>query len=327
MSTKIALFATAFLLTACQGQNAFKRESNPTKNYQSVLDQSRAYSPEQQRAKQEQDARLQQLPCGVPFLLTVDQGDKGETAVFTEGVQKTVTIKIDRIAGQLAADRPWDVKAVDAPAGATFEQEKATADSRSYKLSWTAPKASNDITNKLVLRFKWDIEARCSATTPITKTVALVVVKGENDAVLAFREIKDIKFHDVLPFQLVLQGATDKLGKLSFVDKGGISTADAKITECGEPKAEGKKITYDCTFNSGALKDAEIKDLIGKDSVQEITLNARIEGKKPVEASAKVRVAFEKVEVAAAPVVPEAAPEVKPAAKKTVAAPKKGAKK
>src|SRR5438067_1365933 len=136
MSVKGLLSFTviALLLSACQGQNAFKRESNPTKGYESVLHDARAYSPEQLRAKQEQEARMQQLPCGVPFLVTVDNGEKGKAAVFTEGKEKTVTIKVDRIAGQLAAGQPWDVKAVESPCGPEcFQQVGANSeDSRQY---------------------------------------------------------------------------------------------------------------------------------------------------------------------------------------------------
>lgn len=303
----------ALALIGCQGQNTFKRESNPRKDYTSIIDQSRPYDPAQ-RAKEEADAaRLAQRPCGRPFFLTIE-GEQGNLMHFTVGQEKTYTLKVE---SQLENGQQWGLEVVDGPKDA-LKPTQVSSRGGVYTFTWT-PDDSAVNGQTLVLNYKWAPRKGCEST-PTTESIALVVAKDANDTKITFEnvpnEVKYAKEQPPITFQVRVTDPTAKKNALpglaavaSQVENGAVDAASIKdLIDCGQNGViDGKDVVFTCTLSPLALGNSDelIKAHAGKGDQVELVFSVQAVNKKtkaqsPV-TTARLRAQFEKIETARAP--------------------------
>jgi hypothetical protein len=321
-----ALIACALVLVACQGQNVFKRESDPTRAYN--LQDTVPYNAE--KAHQDQIRRAEQLkkPCGIPFTLSVYEKDakgnrleeQGQSAVFREGQEKTIFIEATKIDGMLDSDQAWDVKPVAGPCplDKCFQLAGKSDKTATYKFTWKAAQNAADAGDRavLTLQYIWPVRVNCSSV-PVTDKISLFVKKGSDQGpVITFPGLQsEAKFGDNFKFAVQIDDASAKAKFVATPDEAG--TVDGKpavdCTATGrvvETAGSQKASVFDCTFDTRALPNEQIKDLIGSGKSMTAVFSIKAANATAnTTATGRVNVKFERVDFPKAQTaVPGAAP-------------------
>lgn len=308
----VVLGVITVALTACKGENAFKRESNPVKAYDSVLREARPFdlSQREQQRQAALDAQKKPEPCAVPFQLSVD-GSSDKSASFQENQKKSITL---RVQSSLEDGQDWDVRAVESPCDNCLESVSKDDKSEVLKFTWTPTKgsANRPEANILVLRYAWKIEARC-AQLPITDAITLNVKMDDGSPSVSFPGLPTtpVVFGGQFKFQVQVLDPKAKLAgapSLSFEASTAKDAVDAHETPDCEAKgrtiqtADGQTATvFDCAFDSRLLsKVVDLKTLSDSGKTIDAAFSVKLTNKKSkfsTEAtSAHIPVLFEKIE-------------------------------
>ncbi|MBX3021970.1 MAG: hypothetical protein KF799_09865 [Bdellovibrionales bacterium] len=310
----LVLLGVAVLLTACQGENTFRRPSNPYSEYQHVYDDSLAYDVNNRPKPQVANPTpyIQTPACTEPFKMTIEGSkDGGKSVEFVQNKQKSITITVE---SRIEADRQWDVRPMVSPCENCFKTVSKTQDKAEYKFTWKPGKIGKFQDQFLVLRYDYLMDTRCTNASP-NQQIALIITDGKvQEPSVAFSEIKSegLKFGDSFKFQIKIsdtEGSVEKAPDVAaityMIDGKKISSKAQAPVDCEkngellETPGEAPTWVFQCAFESRliGLTAAQIKKLSGsgKTVVASFKVKAQSNASSLVgSASAEVPVLFEK---------------------------------
>ncbi len=316
---------SVILLTACQGQNPFKRESNPVRNYPRVSESIRTktglvpHGRNQEPPKPPPDNT--QIICSVPFTVTVDGNIGSQTLQFSEDSEKKYEINIINKLGD-----EFEAKVSSGlPAGATFRLlRKVSANSSLYQLAWNPrriPPGRGAIINNLKIELTSPaLTSRCAGVANIY--FDLIALRSGARPTLSVSGLPQtpIQFGEEAAFSVEVDdpagnGQAPILNDPSFRQEAvsgertvlnGVSAVDC--VKIAEPVPSTSKWKFTCKFLSAALTN--VNSLLNSSKVAQATffLSAKSKGNEVVSNSQQVniKVKFERVQPGAD--VPAATP-------------------
>lgn len=314
----VSLVLSSALLSACQGENTFTRQSDPYPEYTHLYDNAQSYNANRPAPNKAVPVDVKQTPaCNEPFKMTIeDSKDAGKTLEFVAGVEKSVLIKVE---SRLEPDRKWDVSAVITPCPECFTPVEKTASSATYKFTWKPTQAPAIQDQFLVLRYNFLMDVRCQHA-PDREIIALIVKpSATNEPVVTFPglQTKPVVFGGE-PVKVVIQvtdpkGTSEKAPDLTAItyriDDVPVKTSKVSINalDCQKKGSEiqtsdGQQAwAFDCAFEPKLLfKNSQVKKLSGsgKTVTAEFSVQAKSKATKLYSdiSTAKLQVMFEKVQ-------------------------------
>ncbi len=284
---KFLILSLALSLTACQGQNPFKRESNPLKNYPHASENAnRPYVPGKKAARPEGvgadggSGKPAQPPCFEPLKVDVspDYGDAG--LKFVEEVTTTYDLKLT------VNGYPIEKLVIKKPESASVVFVSQADNNYTWQLKWTAPKDSSKIKfDPVVVEFEDELPKGACAKAVKQVSFKVAVSKTQEVARLSFVDFKEkIKFGDKFDFKVIVEDASGRKPELTL--------ESSAVTKCLEDKViEGKKFQFACSFDSNLLRN--IDKLVNSGRSSDFTISFKTQ--QNVKASQKIRVFFEKI--------------------------------
>lgn len=263
----LSLSVATVLLTACQGQNPFRRESNPVRNYPRI-----AHSIETKESTVPYGTKVSgnggtPLDCTSPFIISSNSPDVNNVFYFTNDSATAFEVSVQNRFGD-----KFTVEAMDLPDGAEFKPLRQDSDSAmTFQLAWT-PK--NQSSARPVITLKMQSEkmlARCKS--PDIERLQLFVEKAKGKPTLSVTGIpKSIEFGQEFSFKVVVndtlaKGEKPVLNALVFEapqQAGDMTVIDgSKSADCS-PEAklnEDGRFQFSCKFLSGALQETDNEGL------------------------------------------------------------------
>lgn len=174
-------------LTACNG-NPFKTQSNPTEDYQSLIESSRP-TDEAKNDLPVEDANNTQFACGNAFTITVVNDQSVRLMSFVEDVELSYTILIHSLHGanfQVTAEKE------DLPGNSSFlplsNSSKNTELTKAYEFKWKPTKADTkkDSTPKLMLRYTSDLTKSKCPTADVRDGISIEINSSSQAPILVF---------------------------------------------------------------------------------------------------------------------------------------------
>ncbi len=259
-SWSLIAFMSAWALTACQGQDPTRRESNPVKDYPAVTDPStvKPYVPGKVEAQPEDPDNTQRV-CFEPYKVSID-GDQGNKLLtFVEKESRTYKIKIRSF-----IDDAFSVQA-STLSGANFHETSRSGNTAEFDFTWEPPKGSSKEVRieGLTLKFFGSVtESLCGRG--MSEVINIVVVKTEVQPTVQFQSIPQspVVFGDDLNFQVLVQdpaGSSEFGPKLLPIEFRAIARSGEKTvldaskavtcTEAGTQLSESQW-SFDCKLES-----------------------------------------------------------------------------
>jgi|GEM_PF-6611178 len=318
---RLLLVASIVLLTACQGQNPFKRESNPVKKYPHTMEAAtQPYVPGQKTVKPGTaglDAQGRPLapakpPCFEPLIVEAEPDLGNSLLKFVDEVESSYDIKVT-IGGTYTID---DLKA-DTPEDSSFRQISRQDNTYTLRLTWKPEKGTSaKKSDPFVIGFLGEkIPEGACEQAKIRTSFDIVVSKTNDVPSVTFQDIKEkIVFGEKFDFKIIVQDPTAVKGKapalkpIKFGEKRGSSVLDASaaVTGCDEGQALSQtKFEFVCHFDSNLVKGVEKLLSTGKEALAsfQVTASSTQTGVNGVPTPQKIKVLFEKIETKpAAPV-------------------------
>ncbi len=311
-------FCTVALLTACQGQNPFKRESNPIRNYPKVQDSIHKHEAAHPYGYKQTPDNSQY--CSGPFSITSNSPDGHTIFSFLEDSATTYEIIIMNRLGDA-----FEVEATGLPQGADFKLLRAASTNTSvYQLSWTPkniiPAGEATFRPNVVLNLKSAaLTAQCQGAMG-SENLNLLVEKVKDRPTLTVTglpqtQIKvstsEVKFKVLVTDRLstaqkvpILNGfgfdPAFKLNEDEIKVINGTAAADCNAT----PKYVNNKWEFSCKFLPSGLQANNEDGLRGSGKVGEavftVSAKSRVNDKSSNTFKASIKVLFEKVAPTAA---------------------------
>ncbi len=170
----LILIGAALVLAACQGQNPFKRQSNPVRNYPNVnksIEEKKNLVPYGTKFDPVEDADNSQKVCSFPFSVFVEGGEGDRLMSFTAGAESVYEIKIRN---NMARNTDFTVTANPLPAGAKFALKAKDQAVAVYQLTWKPESPANG-RYVLVLKFDSDDLKKTCDNAIATERLNLIV--------------------------------------------------------------------------------------------------------------------------------------------------------
>jgi hypothetical protein len=279
----LALSLTAAMLTACQGQNPFKRESNPVRNYPRV-----ARSIETKESTVPYGSKVDTnggtpLDCSSPFIVSSNSPDLNNVFYFSDDSATSFEVSVQNRFGD-----KFLIEALDLPDGAEFKPLRHDSDSAmTFQLAWT-PK--NQSSARPVITLKMQSEkmlARCKS--PDIERLQLFVEKAKGKPTVSVTGVpKAIEFGQEFSFKIVVNDALAK-GEKPVLNALVFETAQkpsdmvvidgSKAADCN-PEAklnDDGRYQFSCKFLSSALQETDSEGLrnSGKTAEASFSVSAR----------------------------------------------------
>ncbi|MGE4132616.1 MAG: hypothetical protein AB7F86_13315 [Bdellovibrionales bacterium] len=320
------------LLTACQGQNFFKRQSNPTRKYpkvsESIVDK-KGVVPYGQPEVKKPDPDNSQYYCRQPFGIQIENTEGGQVLTFAEGRQSQYRVSITNYLGD---DFQVQVKA---PTGVDITQTKKDGAKQVHQITWTPQRLS---AGRFFLRESLSLSMTSASFAKLCpgkiarERITLLVEQNQDRPIVALVNLPQTSISSKtseVPFVIEVN---DRLGNPNLAPASPIFTF-SRQAETGErkvldahtavrcdadptPMANSTKWTFKCQFLPGMLNvPADIKDS-GKtvSAVFYTKVISKVNNQESVPELGVIQVQFEKPEPPAAPAAPAApAPEAAPA--------------
>lgn len=311
LSLAAVVALTAATMIGCNG-NTFKRQTNPVKDYASVLTDARPYNPNEKDPAQintQPPPDNTQFTCSDPFKISVER-DRGNKLIdFTEDVENTYVINVRSLYdGGLA----WDVKPIQMPANASFHQISKNGNVASYQFTWKPKKGLRSDTELLVLRYISIAESKCESG-PITDAINLKINKNQNLPTVAIYGLpaadQTLTYGQSIPFQVRVNdpAATEQAGPVlqppafSADMTSGERTVLNGASAATCPKSgrlEKGTWVFDCKFDSSAIGTS--KGLSGTvDALFTVTAVSSRSGNQSAPQPGYVHLAFAQTQAAA----------------------------
>lgn len=306
MKATTAALLSAVILSACQGQNPFKRESNPVRNYPNVdrsIENKESTVPYGVNPK---TAMGTPYDCTGSLTITSNSPDGQNVFYFVEDSAASFQVNVLNRLGD-----KFELTTSALPDGAEFKLLKQLSDNSAiYQLSWT-PKAAGRATINLQMRSE-ALSARCKGAIGMERlhllaektkgkpTVSVsglqkTIEYGQEDSFTV--EVTDPQAKDLLPSlnPLVFDASIAKDSELPVIDgsKAADCTATPKLNDEG-------RYQFDCKFLSTALTEGEVASLrgSGKSALAVFSVSAQSRGLSTNVLPVQVKVAFKKVAAA-----------------------------
>lgn len=165
------------LSTACNGGNPLKTQSNPTAEYQDLIESSRPV----EEADADQvipDADNSQYFCGTAFNITVVNDQAARLMTFTEEISSTYTLIVR---SNLGDNFEVNSEKSDRPDGSDFKQINNASGSatniKTFQFSWRPTKADaqKDRTPVVTLRYTSDfVQSKCP-TSDVRDSISIAI--------------------------------------------------------------------------------------------------------------------------------------------------------
>lgn len=310
-----SLFIASVLLTACQGQNPFKRQSDPTKKYPHTMESSnRPYVPGQKPAGTPKGAGTDggkpvavEIPCFDPVKIEVEPDHGNLLLKFAEETESSYNLKItlkgpNALTGKIIANNPEDSELI-----LTARQDNVYV----YKFTWKPAKgASASKATEMSVGLDGEPAKGACANAKNRLAMSLVVSKTNDTPSVSFSGIKEkIKFGESFDFNVIVDDPTASKGKtpviksIKFSEAKGSAVLDgtAAVTSCDENKVlSPTKYEFVCRFDSNLIKGVEKLLSTGKQGVTSFTVTAASkDGVLSAPTPQKIKVVFEKIETGA----------------------------
>jgi hypothetical protein len=308
-----AIAVLGLALSACQGQNPFKRDSNPVRKYPKVADsieKGEGAVPFGTKPPADDNSRW---ACHGPFSVRSNSPDGHTVFSFAEGSNLAYTIQILNRLGD-----EFEASIAGLPEGAEFKLLRTTSkNAAQYQLSW-APKAGTLGTNpvfrtSVVLSLKSKlVTQRCNTAATETMNIIVEKIKDRPTADVSGLPQTEIKFGKDFKFVVDVkdpQASAAKTPVLSVsFDPVDATVESEKLINGSEavscestPKAFGNKWRFNCSFVSSNLQKNDEEKLLGsgKSAIAVFTVQAKSRSTERLSnvIKSRVKVLFEKVEV------------------------------
>lgn len=336
---KLSAIATVAMvaLTACQGQNPLKQQSNPVpvKEYPHVATgKVEPYVPGKQQVNPAPPDNSQYV-CYEPFKVSVSPDQGVNLMTFTEEVPGKYTITVRSF-----LDDNFEVKA-DLPKGASLNLVSGEGSGlRSYEFMWMPTKNSSSSHRVLNLTFVSPVTTqKCGVATTVKVGFNLAVNKSPLAPTVTFSNLpkQGLAFGDSVKFQIQINdpaSTADSAPILNEIQYRAIarsaerSRLDASPAVDCESKGQfvsGTTWQFNCSYDSRLVKGVEA--YLNKNADVDTTFFASAQSTRSSLSSAAseadVRVAFTQVQ---APTVNTTATETESKAQSTSASTEKKAK-
>lgn len=305
---KTLTLAAALLLMGCQGQNPFKRQGNPLKNYPNVTETAnRPYVPGQKAVKPAQEGaggatvKPPAPPCFEPLKVEVSPDHGSNQLKFVEETSSSFDLKMT-VKGyaieKLKVDRPDESQLVPV---------SREGDIYTWRLTWKPSKdSSRTAVEPVVIGFEDELPAGACAKAEKTVSLKVTISKSQNAPVVSFSGVKEkIKFGDKFDFKVIVddqQAEKGKVPSIKWAFKIAKESADldasAAVTKCTESRElEGKKFEFVCSFDSNLIKkvDGLLNSGQAKAASFLMTATSAKTGSSSLPAVKQIRVLFEKI--------------------------------
>ncbi len=293
-----ALVISSALLSACQGQNPFKRESNPVKNYPHSMESgNQPYVPGQKPAVAPKGPSVDAgkvapaaPPCFEPVKIEVDPNHGNLLLKFSEETETSYNLKITLNGPQAAKG---EVKA-DRPENSEFRLIARQDNTLTYKFTWKPAKgeAAQTPAETLIVGLDGQPAPGACAGAKNRLTLNVVVSKAGNVPSVSFQEVKEkISYGDKFDFKVIVDDSTASKAKTPTISFEG----SAALYKCEESKALSEtKYEFLCHFDSTALKGVEKMLNSGKEASTSFSVTATSRaGVSSAATPQKIKVMFE----------------------------------
>lgn len=311
----VSLVLSSALLTACQGENTFTRNSDPYPQHKALYESAQPYDAGRPTPDKSIPVPVQQTQgCTEPFKMTIEGSkDNGQTLEFVAGVEKSVTIKVE---SRLPSDRKWDVRPVITPCADCFSTVEKNASSATYKFKWKPKQALLIQDQYLVLRYDFLMDVRCQ-NSPANPNIALIVKASEsNEPAVSISGLpsKPIVFGSE-PVKVVLQitdpkGSSKKapdVDSISYKFDGAAVNSKISALDCEDKGTEvqttdGQQAwAFNCSLETKSLvSQKQLNKLSGSGKTVEAEVSVKAQSKATKlyseVSTAKLQVLFEKIE-------------------------------
>lgn len=304
-----AILATG-LLTACQGQNPFKRESNPVKNYPHTMESgNQPYTPGQKAKKPGSSANNDGAqvtpvvpPCFEPISASAEPDHGNLLLKFVEEVEGSYDINVTLNGTQ---KNPLETQK---PADSEFILIARADNVYTYRLIWKPAKGSSTAaTEAITIGFEGAVPQGSCPQSKNRVSFNVVVSKTNETPSVSFSDMKEkIKFGDKFDFKVIvddptaLQNRTPVI-KVRFSEARGsaVLNASAAVTTCDESKVLAPtKFEFVCKFDSNLIKGVEKLLSTGKEALAsfQVVATSTKSGVNSAPTPQKIKVLFEKIE-------------------------------
>ncbi len=306
-----AILATG-LLTACQGQNPFKRESNPVKNYPHTLQSgNQPYTPGQ-KAKKPGGASTSngapvspaKPPCFEPIAVVAEPYQGNDLLKFVEEVEGSYDLNVTLNGKQT---NPLETQK---PADSQFILIARADNVYTYRLIWKPAKGSGAVAAEpLIIGFEGAVPQGSCPQSKNRVSFNVVVSKTNDTPSVSFSQMKGkIKFGEKFEFKVIVddpaatQNKTPVIKVLFSEPRGSavLNAAAAVINpNCDESKVlSPAKFEFICKFDSNLIKGVEKLLSTGKEAIASFLVEATStkSGLNSAPTPQKIKVLFEKIE-------------------------------
>jgi hypothetical protein len=308
---RILILASIAFLMGCQGQNPFKRQSDPTKAYPHTMESSnRPYVPGQKAAKPGTQgaagggtpAAPAEPPCFEPVTVEASPDHGNDLLKFVEETEGAYDLKIT-----LGGPQTQELK-IDRPENSDLRMVARQDNTYTYRLTWKPAKgASAGKNDPVVVGFEGELPKGACPQAKNRVSLSVVVSKTNDVPGVSFEDMKEkIKFGDKFEFRVVVQDPLAVRGKTptvkwSYGEERGSSVLDASaaVTGCKANNVrEENKYEFLCQFDSNLIKKVEKLLSTGKEayaSFRFVATSAATGVQSPATPQ-KIKVLFEKIE-------------------------------
>jgi hypothetical protein len=307
---RILILASIAFLMGCQGQNPFKRQSDPTKAYPHTMESSnRPYVPGQKAVKpgvQGADGGATVVPaeppCFEPVKVEASPDHGNDLLKFVEETEGAYDLKVT-----LGGPQTQELK-IDRPEESDLRMIARQDNSYTYRLTWKPAKGASAQKNEpVIVGFEGELPKGACAQSKNRVSLNVVVSKTNDTPGISFPDMKEkIKFGDKFAFKVVVQDPQAAAGKSptlkwSYGEARGSSVLDgsAAVTGCKESQAlENNNFEFSCQFDSNLIKKVDKLLSTGKEAYTSFRFVATsaATGVKSPPTPQKIKVLFEKIE-------------------------------
>lgn len=310
---KILIITLTFssLLMGCQGQNPFKRQSNPLKDYPNAQKANEPYVPGKRAvnagiASGTGTALGEVKPsCFYPLIVEAEPDFGQPVLKFSEDHENSYLIRI-----ALGGKKPDPNKIfADFPEGSSLRRIGRDNNVFIYKFSWK-PDIGESAQSSKALVIGLNLTSSNGACEGAESSVSfgLAVSKSKDTPTVEFSEVKSrIKFGESFEFNIIAEDALAAKGRspaiksISFKNSRIENLLDASnaVISCNEGQSlDDSKFQFTCRFDSNLVNGVESFLNSGKEAeaVAQITVVSRSTGISSGAVSLRTKIHFEKIE-------------------------------
>jgi len=269
LKLSLKLIIVAIALSGCHGQDPFKRQNNPIKDYPRTAEvANEPYVPGRKPVVQGKDdaaTKISKEPACVDGLSAKATPDHGNLLLkFTEGVENSYTISVT-----VGGPTNMDIKlAAEKPENSDLRVISRQGNKQTYRFTWKPARGAKSQTEKFILT---NNAPKANNLCPGAKSKIpfnLVVAQSKEAPSVSFPGIKEkITFGEKFDFRIVIDDPSATEGKAPAIQSVKLQASARKtlldatqaITGCDDPGIvlPDNQFEFTCTFDSNLIKGVE----------------------------------------------------------------------